>query len=57
MAGLVRRCCHWYLLFKLYALDVMLGDLGKATKSAVESAMKSHVLEQVTLIGTYQKHG
>ena len=47
---------HRYF-FKLYALDVMLGDLGKATKVAVEAAMKGHVLEQATLMGTYQKHG
>ena len=43
--------------FKLYALDAMLGDLGKATKPTVEAAMKGHVLEQATLMGTYQKHG
>jgi Raf kinase inhibitor-like YbhB/YbcL family protein len=43
--------------FKLYALDKTLGDLGQATKPAVEAAMKGHVLEQATLMGTYQKHG
>jgi Raf kinase inhibitor-like YbhB/YbcL family protein len=43
--------------FKLYALDATLGDLGRATKSSVENAMKGHVLEQATLMGTYQKHG
>ena len=43
--------------FKLYALDSTLGDLGRATKSSVEAAMKGHVLEQATLMGTYQKHG
>ena len=43
--------------FKLYALDTLLGDLGKATKSTVEAALQGHVLEQATLMGTYQKHG
>jgi Raf kinase inhibitor-like YbhB/YbcL family protein len=44
--------------FKLYALDGMLGDLGKAaTKADLEAAMRGHVLEQATLMGTYEKHG
>jgi Raf kinase inhibitor-like YbhB/YbcL family protein len=43
--------------FKLYALDTTVGDCGQATKSTVEAAMKGHVLEQATLMGTYQKHG
>ena len=45
---------HRYF-FKLYALDTMLGDLGRATKGAVESAMKGHVLEQTELMGTYER--
>lgn len=45
---------HRYF-FKLYALDAMLGDLGKATKASVESAMKEHVIAQAELMGTYQK--
>ncbi len=44
---------HRYF-FKLYALDVALGDLGAATKPEVEAAMKGHILEQVELVGTYQ---
>jgi len=40
---------------KLYALDVVLGDLGRATKADVERAMKGHILAHVELIGTYQK--
>jgi Raf kinase inhibitor-like YbhB/YbcL family protein len=40
---------------KLYALDVVLGDLGKPTKAKLEAAMKGHVLESYELIGTYQK--
>jgi Raf kinase inhibitor-like YbhB/YbcL family protein len=40
---------------KLYALDVVLPDLGRATKSKVEAAIKSHVLAEAQLVGTYQK--
>jgi Raf kinase inhibitor-like YbhB/YbcL family protein len=40
---------------KLYALDVVLGDLGQATKTQVEAAMKGHVLAQAELLGTYRK--
>lgn len=41
--------------FKLYALDTKLPNLSPGTKSQVEEAMKGHVLEQATLMGTYQK--
>ena len=40
---------------KLYALDVVLPDLGKPTKAALERAMKGHILAHGELIGTYQK--
>ncbi len=40
---------------KLYALDVVLPDLGRPTKADVEKAMKGHVLTETQLIGTYQK--
>lgn len=40
---------------KLYALDVVLPDLGAATKPQVEAAMKGHVLAQAELVGTYEK--
>lgn len=40
---------------KLYALDVVLPDLGPATKPQVEAAMKGHVLAQAELMGTYEK--
>jgi Raf kinase inhibitor-like YbhB/YbcL family protein len=40
---------------KLYALDVVLPDLGKPTKAQLEQAMKGHVLAQFELIGTYKK--
>jgi Raf kinase inhibitor-like YbhB/YbcL family protein len=45
---------HRYF-FKLYALDKTLSELPQATKSAVEQAMRGHVLAQAELVGTYQK--
>ncbi len=47
---------HRYF-FKLYALDAVLGDLGKPTKAKLEAAMKGHVLAQAELMGTYQTRG
>jgi len=40
---------------KLYALDVILPDLKRPTKVALESAMEGHVLAEAELIGTYQR--
>jgi Raf kinase inhibitor-like YbhB/YbcL family protein len=40
---------------KLYALDVMLGDLAAPDKRALEVAMHGHIIAQAELIGTYQK--
>lgn len=40
---------------KLYALDVVLGDLGKPTKAQLEKAMHGHILEQAALVGLYQR--
>jgi Raf kinase inhibitor-like YbhB/YbcL family protein len=40
---------------KLYALDVVLPDLGDVTKAALERAMAGHVVGQAELVGTYQK--
>ncbi len=40
---------------KLYALDVSLPDLGKATKAVVEQAMVGHVLASAQLVGTYER--
>jgi Raf kinase inhibitor-like YbhB/YbcL family protein len=40
---------------KLYALDTVLGDLGRPTKARLEAAIKGHVLAQAELVGTYQK--
>jgi Raf kinase inhibitor-like YbhB/YbcL family protein len=40
---------------KLYALDTVLTDLGRAGEVEVEAAMRNHILAQATLIGTYKK--
>lgn len=42
---------------KLYALDVVLPDLGMPNKARLEAAMQGHVLAKAELIGTYQKAG
>ena len=42
---------------KLYALDVVLGDLSTPDKPKLEAAMKGHVIASTQLLGTYQKHG
>lgn len=41
--------------FTLYALNTMLDLPAGASKEEVLSAMHGHILEQVTLIGTYQR--
>lgn len=40
---------------KLYALDVVLPDLGNPSKSQLEKAMQGHVIARAELVGTYQK--
>jgi Raf kinase inhibitor-like YbhB/YbcL family protein len=40
---------------KLYALDVVLPDLGKATKKVIEKAMEGHMLGEAEMIGTYKR--
>jgi len=40
---------------KLYALDVVLPDLNRPSKKALERAIAGHVLAQAQLVGTYQK--
>ncbi len=42
--------------FRLFALDTLLGDLGKARRDDVEKALRDHVLDHAELMGTYQ-HG
>lgn len=45
---------HPYI-HKLYALDVVLPDLGKPDKAALEKAMQGHVIDKAELVGTYQR--
>ncbi|MCB9706898.1 MAG: YbhB/YbcL family Raf kinase inhibitor-like protein [Myxococcales bacterium] len=45
---------HRYF-FRLYALDVALGDLGEPTRAELDAAIKGHVLGEVELVGTYEK--
>ena len=45
---------HRYF-FKLYALDTVIPALSQPTKSAVETASRSHVMARAELIGTYKR--
>ncbi len=45
---------HRYV-FKLYALDTVLPDLGGPSKARLEGAMKGHVLAETKITGTYQR--
>lgn len=45
---------HRYM-FKLYALDTLLPDLGRPDKEALLRAMDGHIVEQALLIGLYKK--
>jgi Raf kinase inhibitor-like YbhB/YbcL family protein len=45
---------HRYF-FKLYALDTLLPDLKKPTKTELEKAMEGHILAKAELVGLYQK--
>jgi Raf kinase inhibitor-like YbhB/YbcL family protein len=47
---------HRYF-FKLYALDVVFGDLAAPSKSDLERAMATHILDRAELVGTYQREG
>jgi Raf kinase inhibitor-like YbhB/YbcL family protein len=47
---------HRYF-FKLYALDVVLPDLGVPNKARLEERLHGHVLAQAELIGTYRESG
>ena len=40
---------------KLYALDVVLPNLGQPTKTKLEKAMKEHILAKSELVGLYQR--
>jgi len=45
---------HRYF-FKIYALDIMLNLPAGKTKTAIEKAMKGHILAQGELVGTYTR--
>lgn len=45
---------HHYI-FKLYATDKVIADLGSATKEKVEAAIRGHILEHAELVGTYER--
>jgi hypothetical protein len=45
---------HRYF-FELYALDTLLTDLQRPTRTDLEAAMRGHVLAKAELVGTYQK--
>jgi Raf kinase inhibitor-like YbhB/YbcL family protein len=45
---------HRYV-HKLYALDVVLPDLGRPNKAALEKAMAGHVLGKVELVGKFRR--
>jgi len=40
---------------RLYALDIVLGDLGPLTKRELVAKIEGHVLEKAELVGTYKK--
>jgi hypothetical protein len=42
---------------KLYALDIVLPDLGRTTKPALLTAMAGHEIARAELVGTYVKRG
>jgi len=40
---------------KLYALDLVLPDLGRPSKAKLEAQIKGHIVAQAELVGTYRK--
>ena len=45
---------HHYV-FKLYALDAVIGTKTQLTKSELEAHLRGHILEQAQLVGTYAR--
>lgn len=45
---------HRYV-HRLFALDVVLPDLGPVTRAELEQAMAGHIIDQTELIGLYQR--
>ncbi len=46
---------HRYF-FKLYALDTVLPDLGTPVKTNLLHAIQGHIIEETSLMGTYERH-
>jgi Raf kinase inhibitor-like YbhB/YbcL family protein len=46
--------CHRYF-HKLYALDIILPDLGQPRKNTLLQAMEGHILAHAEIIGQYQR--
>lgn len=46
---------HRYI-YRLFALDSVLPDLGSPTRSQLLAAMEGQVIDETQLIGTYEKH-
>ena len=42
---------------KLYALDILLGDLGTPTAWDIADAIEGHILDRAELMGVYEKAG
>jgi Raf kinase inhibitor-like YbhB/YbcL family protein len=45
---------HRYF-FKLYALDMVLPDLGKPNRARLLSEMEGHIVDKAELVGLYQR--
>lgn len=45
---------HRYV-HRIYALDILLPDLGRPTRARLLTAMQGHILAEAQLVGTYQK--
>ena len=41
--------------FKLYALDIQLPAVKRATKAQIEAAMQGHILTEAQLLGRYRR--
>ena len=41
--------------FRLFALDRMLGDLGRPTRQQLDAAMQGHIVGRAEWMGTYEK--
>jgi hypothetical protein len=46
---------HRYI-FRLFALNVVMPDLGRVTRDQLLAAMEGHIVAEAQLIGTYEKY-